>query len=575
MAAVKEHILKEAQRFKVEYRGTGHFSRKIEKIGYKFIFENVGLIESISVVQKPTAGGSSFDYSDYVVHIDCGNEFNANKLIEALNNQYPQLRIDNLKTVVFDTGGIDVESKAINFVKSLPLHIFSLRPSDREKMMSMIYSMLGELQLCTYTRECLNAGDIEETIKLNRLISNPSYGYTYQIAKKLEEANRINDAITHYKEVSLSDREYTNAQYRLYKLTVEDTPEAKIKRFKYLVRSGEIGIPHLDTVFLRNLLHAPGKKEIKKINFIACNKKLDMDVIMHLAEQFDSLAAETIVDNLCTTLHQVLSEHPYRPCIARYNLLLAKRLGNSEEIASNPVLQATFYNHCLVASLASKKFRANEILIEQMQKDLASQSVTLFLSNVLKLSLESTAILYHAAMALMKQERPLLASCLLQRVRQNDNEVFFKLAAKENLTLAGIVLANRADMDRIGSCIDMCVSAGTDNIVDSVAKIGANFEEKISAPNASSSSDSRVQDLERQMLELKSQVESLSATVESLKSQLTARPESRRKHHSSKASSSSDHSMFSEKSRHSHRHHKESKQIGEEVRQDTLSGYPV
>lgn len=547
MAATKEHIFKDVQQFPRFYNGGGYLSKKIEKTDFKFTFEHVELLESISILQKPT-GQDYYDGSNYDVKIDCRNKLNAIALHKILAKQNPKVRIDDENTVVLESRGPDAAGDTIQFVKSLSPDVLSLKPDDWEKILSTIYGKLGQLELGFYTMDCLNNGSFEDAIKLNKLISNPGQSFTYRIARKLEKLARTDEAIEHYKKIPPKIDSYTNAQYHLSKLVVDNTPAAIIERLGYLVRSGEKGIPHLDKQFLQDVLQVIAQEKLKSM---VCDKNLDLYVLIHLAEQFDSLAAKQIVDDLCNTLHGVLTQYPmFRSCKARYNLLLAKRLGTPEAVANDPELQASFYRFCLAAGLAGKKFRANAILIEQMQKDIATQPISSFLTNVLTLSLENTAIFYYAGMALVKQGRSLLAACLLQRVKSFDSDVFFELAANENMVLSGISLAHRDDMARIGSCIDTCVLTGKGNIAKSVAQAGAGFEEQISAPKASSSSEdpssgSRIQALEDKVTEL-------TSTVERLASQLADVTESRRKRHSSRVSSSNEHSTFFKKSSHSH-----------------------
>ncbi|MGQ3891180.1 hypothetical protein [Legionella sp. CNM-4043-24] len=310
-----------------------------------------------------------------------------------------------------------------------------------------------------------------------------------------------------------------------------------------MLRSGDKGITRLDNPFLQDILQSVDEEDLISI---VCDKHYGVNVIMHLAERFDSLGASSIVDSLCAILHKILDRQPYPPCITRYHLLLAKRLGTPEEVAGNPELQARFYTHCLNASLTSDNLHANEILIEQMEKDLTAQPLTQFLTRVLMLSKESTAILYHAGMALLKKDRPLLAACLFRDVVQTDSRSIYTLATNENIALLSTVLENKSDIDRISYCIDMCVSAGKQELPEVVVKAAANFEEKISLSNTGSSSpdssyESRIQALEKQ-------IQTLQSKVESLELQLTMKPEI---HHSPKASSSVTHSIFSETSRRS------------------------
>ncbi|KTC99041.1 hypothetical protein Lgee_1307 [Legionella geestiana] len=559
MSATEKHILKHIQHLKIQYTGESKSSRrpvKLERIGCKFVVENAELLESISILQKPTQGSfdnSYLDNSDYEVRIDCKDLSMSKALTGAIDQKYVT-SIDG-KIVALTFSSLEKVNELIQFIKSLNPGILSLTPDETAKMRSTIYSLFNQLDLCNAAMLCLRAGHMDDAIQLNDLISVASYRLTYQIAKAFEESHRTDEAIKYYKAVHLSDSEYASAQDRLSRLMVADTPAAKIECFQYLLRAGENSISRLDKPLLQEILQSVHEEELISI---VCNKHNDVDVLMHLAEQFDSLAASSIVDSLCSTLHRVLGERPYLPCVARYNLLLAKRLGTADAIASNPELQARFYNHCLVASLASKKFHANEILIEQMEKDLVAQPVTLFLTNVLKLSQENTAILYHAGMALIKKGRPLLASCLLQHVVQSDSKALYTLAANENMALLSITLANKSDMDRISSCIDKCVKTGNKKLPESIAKAGANFEEKISSPNASSSSsdsayESRIQALEKQIHVLQSKVESLELQL------AMKHNKSERTHRSSKTHSSGTHSIFSDKSSRSHssRHRKE------------------
>lgn len=237
---------------------------------------------------------------------------------------------------------------------------------------------------------------------------------------------------------------------------------------------------------------------------------------------------------MCDTFNMVLWVD--NKTSAKYYLFLAKCLPDTEYFNSNEK-SALFYMY-YVKACQFKKGYGDDLLIEQMQTDLAAQPRSLFLSNIFKIEKMNNAILYHAATALAKQGQSVLAYCMFACVSQEVNPHYFDLAHKEQRALFADVIGKMHDVHRMAACVGQCLTTPEDTIEEFIKKLGSSFEES----NSVMASD-RVQVLEAEVGHLKARLERLEHEVGEKRST---------KHRHSKAAASSSSTvdtLFSTKER--------------------------